>query len=50
MLDRPGRIVYIPPEEFDVSQPNPKTYHVANSISEFLEVSARLADELVDEV
>lgn len=47
VMDQVGRVVFIPLQE--VHQPSPQIYHVANSIEEFLEESARLALEFLRE-
>ena len=47
VMDQVGRVVFIPLQE--VHQPSPQIYHVANSIEEFLEESARLALEFLEE-
>ena len=49
MVEIPGRIVYVPRDELDFDQASPPIYHVARSISEFLLLSAKMADEFIDE-
>jgi len=47
MVDLPGRLVYVPYEE--LGNVPLKPYHVANSISEYFEEAAKLADEYSNE-
>lgn len=49
MLEIPGRIVYFPTENVDSVQARPTIYLVATSISEFLLLSSKMADEFVDD-
>ena len=48
MMNKPGRVVYCPWDEF-AGNVNFPTYHVADSIGKFLEISAQLAQDVPDE-